>query len=647
MCGITGTVNWGDRHALSRMTDLLAHRGPDDQGIWQTTLPNGDSIGMGSRRLSILDLSDAGHMPMSTEDSRYTIVYNGETYNYPELRQWLAGRGYRFRSNSDTEAVLYLYRELGPDCLRKINGMFALAIWDSEKQELFLARDHVGIKPFYYLEHGRSLAFASEVKAILSLPRVERGIDFNAFNKYLSFLWVPEPQTMFKGVKKLPPGHYAIWRNGSLEIKKYWDLNFPDQGAGKPQNETELAEEVRERFFHAVKSQLISDVPIGAFLSAGLDSSSIVAAVAKETHKPIRTFTITFPERYRKDEDTLDDPRVARRTSEQFGCKHTEIVLEPDVVDLLPRLVYHMDEPTADPAIIACYLVNRHASIDTKVILSGTGGDEVFAGYRKYRAHYLAEYYQMLPKWFRNSVLEPGIALMPSFQDTAAKEYVRLAKKMTRSGSLTPRERFIGDGVYLSAGMKQSLCTPELFAQLDSPSFSQKHLELFENVKQADFLNQMLYVDINTFLVSLNLNYNDKMSMASSVEVRVPFLDRELMEWTAANVPPELKMRGATAKHIFREAMRPVLSAEVLNQKKAGFGAPVGKWLSTDLGVMVEDLLSESNLKKRGFFNPAAVHRLVSEHRSGRQDWSVQIWQLITLELWMNTFMDAKRDAAD
>ena len=640
MCGINGTINWGDSESLARMTSVQAHRGPDDHGTWESSLADGTRVGLGSRRLAILDLSPAGHMPMSTDDGRLTIVYNGEVYNHPRLRRELVAKGYSFRSNGDTETVLKLYQEYGPESVRRLNGIFAFAIWDRREGQLFLARDHFGIKPLYYCHEGNRLAFASEVKALLELPGIRREINFEALNQYLTFLWVPDPATMFDGILKLPAGHYATFKNGRLEISEYWDLKFPSREHRFDANEAELAEELRERFTASVKAQMLSDVPLGAFLSAGLDSSSIVAAMAQNSPDPVRTYTIAFPDKYRRGELTLDDTRVARRTAEHFGCRHTEIIVEPDVVDLLPKLIYHMDEPVADPAIITAYLVNREARKTVTVLLSGVGGDELFAGYRKHRAHALAEQYRKVPAVVRRKIVEPAVLALPAMRGTPVKGYVRLAKKMARSGSLDPRDRFLMDSTYLTEDHLEMLYSPATRERMNGNHAWSRHLEYFDRVEDADFLNQMLYLDTKAFMVSLNLTYNDKMSMASSVEVRVPFLDWELAEWVAANIPPDLKLHKGTTKHILREAARPLVPREVLEQKKAGFGAPADYWLARDLREMVDDLLAEQRIGERGLFDPAAVRLLVSEQRSGREDWSLQLWQFLTLELWMQRFID-------
>jgi len=626
------------------MTAIQSHRGPDDSGLWERRFPNGSYFALGSRRLAIIDLSASGHMPMCNEDRSLWITYNGEIYNFKELRHELQGKGHSFASHTDTEVVLHLYQEEGPECVKRLNGMFAFAICDlrSGRPELFLARDHFGIKPFYYAQRGDGLAFASEIKTLLEVPGIDAELDSESLHQYLTFLWVPEPRTMFRGIHKLPAGHCATFRAGQLSITKYWDLEFPAEGASYPRSEQELIEEVRERFRQSVKGQMISDVPVGAFLSAGLDSSSIVAMMTQSTRQPVRTYTITFPKKYRVGENTLDDPEVPARLCHRLGCENQQIVVEPDVAGLLPKITWHMDEPTADPAIIAAYLVCREARKSSTVLLSGVGGDELFAGYRKHVAHYWGEAYRRIPSALRG-LIELPLNGLRSLHGSPLKGNVRLARKMARSGALGARERFVMNCTYLDAEQKGSLYNPELLQEIGAYDPCVRHWESFDRVRNADFLNQMLYLDSKIFMPSLNLNYNDKMSMASSVEVRVPFLDRELAEFTARSIPPNLKLKGQLlpkTKYIFRKAMRDVLPAEVLNQPKAGFAAPVDYWLAHDLREMVDDLLSASQIRQRGLFRPGAVRTLIDEHRQGMQDWSMQIWQFLTLEIWMQTFLD-------
>jgi asparagine synthase (glutamine-hydrolysing) len=653
MCGIAGLANCGDRDVLRRMTHVQAHRGPDDSGVWERKFPDGSYIGLGSRRLAILDLSADGHMPMCNEDGTVWITYNGEIYNFAELRRELQVKGHHFASNTDTEVVIHLYEQEGADCAHRLKGMFAFAICDlrSGRPELFLARDHFGVKPFYYAHHGRKLAFASEAKALLHVPGIEAEIDLESLHQYLTFLWVPDPKTMFRGIYKLPAGHCATFRDGELKIRRYWDLSFPRADAAYSRSEADLADEVRERFRHSVEEQMVSDVPIGAFLSAGLDSSSIVAMMCRATRQPVRTYTITFPRKYRVGETTLDDPAVPARLARQLGCENQQIVVEPDVADLLPRLTWHMDEPTADPAIIAAYLVCREARKQATVLLSGVGGDELFAGYRKHAAQRWSQTYQRMPLGVRAGI-EQALSALPGLRGTTMKGSVRLAKKMARSASLEPQENFIRNCTYLDAQQKTNLYTDAVRNHLNACDPAVRHHANFGAVRDADFLNQMLYLDTKIFMVSLNLNYNDKMSMASSVEVRVPFLNREFAEFAAWNIPPDLKLKGffrPTTKHIFRQAMKDILPDEVLRQPKAGLGAPVDYWLAHDLREMVDDLLSETNIRSRGLFRPEAVRRFVEEHRSGGGDWSMQIWEFLTLEHWMRIFLDvgAQRSAEE
>jgi asparagine synthase (glutamine-hydrolysing) len=584
-------------------------------------------------------------MPMSNEDGTVWITYNGEIYNFADLRRELEAKGHRFRSHTDTEVVLHLYEEYGPDrfkdCLNRLNGMFALAICDlrGSAPKLFLARDHFGIKPLYYFERGGKLAFASEVKALLEVPGVETSINMDALDKYLTFLWVPDPLTMFEGIYKLPAAHYAVWQRGELKIEPYWDLTFPPAEHRFDRTEDDLADEIRQRFCASVEQQMVSDVPIAAFLSAGLDSSSIVAAMSRK--QPVRTYTITFPEKYRVGESAMDDPAVPRRLARSLGCEHHEIVVEPDVVGLLPNLTWHMDEPTADPAIITAYLVCREARKQSTVLLSGVGGDEIFAGYRKHVAHAWAEEYRRIPGIAR-STAERALLALPSLRGTRLKGSVRLAKKMARSAALSPVEAFIRNCTYLDAQQKANLYAPELH-QSTRGNPADRHLAGFDKVRHADFLNQMLYLDTKIFMTTLNLTYNDKMSMASSVEVRVPFLDRDFVEFAAWNVRPGWKLKGKwrpVTKHIFRQAMRSMLPDEVIRQPKAGFAAPVDYWLAHDLRPMVDDLLSDSQVRRRGLFRPEVVRGYIDEHRRGTEDWSMQIWQLLTLEIWMQLFLD-------
>ncbi len=667
MCGIAGFAGRNTTEGLERMTAVLRHRGPDDHGTLAFQGPGGWT-GLGSTRLAIQDLSGAGRMPMSTEDGRYAIVYNGELYNFPDLRRTLEGRGRRFRSGGDTEVVLEAYREWGAACLDRFNGIFALAIWDDHEKSLFLARDHFGVKPLYMVGlPGGGLAFASEAKALFELPEVEAAVDAAALVRYLTFLWVPEPGCLFRGVTKLPPAHYCLYRAGAgggtglPERRRYWELRFPGmegegavsacgrraaaggrRSAGRRSAAREpsgLAAQVRERLGAAVERQMLSDAPVGAFLSAGLDSSCIVAAMADRSDEPVRTFTVDAAPSGAGGAYAFDDPGVAERTARRLGCRHRTLRAEPAVAELLPKLAWHMDEPVGDPAVVTAYMVSRAASRDVKVLLSGVGGDEVFGGYRKYRAHDLALRYQRLPGLLRRGLVEPLAARLPALARARLAPRVRLLKKMARSASLPPVDRFVANSVYLDEDERAGLLTDRLADGVGGADPREDHLDAFARCEGADFLHRMLYVDMATFLPSLNLLYTDKTSMAASVEVRVPFLDRELVEWTAARVPPSMKVNGSVAKYVLRLAMGDAVGPEVLAQPKTGFGAPAGLWLRDGLSEMMQDLLAPDRVRRRGLVRAEAVQSLIARHMSGREDLSFQLWQLLALELWAERFL--------
>lgn len=642
MCGIAGTVNWGDRELVERMCDLQAHRGPDDSGTWSSTSPDGTRVSLGSRRLAIVDLSKNGHMPMSSGDGSLWITYNGEVYNFPALRNELEAEGHRFRSRTDTEVILKLYELEGEECVKRLRGMFAFAICDlrSGSPKLFLARDHFGVKPLYYMQKGSRFAFASEAKALFLLEPAQ--LNNEELGRYLTFLWVPEPETLFEGVHKLPAGHCATLQNGELTIRPFWQLAMPDRGARFGRTEEDLAEQTRELLSNSVREQMISDVPLGSFLSAGIDSASIVAMASEATSRPLKTYTISFPARHRVGENTLDDPAVASRVADHFGCDHHQIVVEPDVASLVSKLVWHMDEPIADPAIVMAYLVCREARNQVTVLLSGIGGDELFAGYRKHVAAVWARMYRNMPRFLRDHVVSPVVRALPSLQGTHWKGLVRLTKKMERSASLPPEDAFLMNSTYLDADEQHSLLSEQYRELLGREDTWRLHRERFREVANADFLNQMLYVDTTTFMRSLNLNYMDKMSMACSVETRVPFLDPRLAEFAATQVPPGMKLHGTinpTTKYLLRKSMEGVLPKEVFRQPKAGFFAPIDYWLSHDLRDMVGDILSPERLRQRGIFDPKAVWDMIAQQRSGERDWSMQIWQMLIFEIWADAYL--------
>lgn len=639
MCGLVGSV--GLTHVAVAALRSIQHRGPDDSGQVDLWASSGQAVSLASTRLAIRDLSPFGHMPMQSDDGQITLAYNGELYNDTALRAWLSARGVRFRSGSDTETVLRMYEALGLDFIGELEGMFAFCLWDARHDRMVVGRDPFGVKPLYYTTMHGGFACASEVKALLTIPGVSASVDPVALQQYLTFLWVPDSRTMFEGIYKLEAGHVGVFERGAFRSHRYWDLEFPEADHRYDSNEGELVERFRDLFDDSVRRQMVSDVPLGAFLSAGLDSSAIVASMAKVSSEPVRTFTIRFPSDKRT--LTLDDTAVAARTAAHFGCDHTTIDVEPDVVDLLPKLVWHLDEPIADPAAITAYLVNRAAREHVTVVMSGVGGDELLAGYRKHVAQLWGNRYRRLPPALRDRIIARAVNRLPAAQGSRMSGHVRLAKKWVNSASLDPDDMFLMNSTYFERAARERLMTSDAWSNVDTLDPWQRHRQHFAAAGDADPLNRLLYVDTKAFMVSLNLTYNDKASMAVPTEVRVPFLDRALAEFMATEVPPSLKLHGRvrpTTKYLLRKAMTGVLPDEVLHQPKAGFGAPVGRWLNEDLAPMINDLLSHEQVTRRGWFNPAEVSAILERHRNGRDDMSLQIWALLTFELWQQQFVD-------
>ena len=632
MCGICGAVGSADEQLIRSMLRPIAHRGPDDEGVYVSDTSTGVRVGLGHRRLSIIDLSPGGHEPMADDTGRIWLTFNGEIYNFMQVRRELEKLGHRFRSESDAEVIIYAYKEWGTECLSRFNGMFAFAIWDARDESLLLARDRLGIKPLYYADTPSGFAFASEIKALLAIPGFERAVDLAALDQFMTFLWTPDPGTVFRGVSKLPPGHYLVYRDGRAEISEYWDLHFEEDDS---LSEDEWAERVRAQISESVRAQMIADVPLGAFLSGGLDSSAIVALMTRTAEQKITPYTFGFKRDDLRYDILEDDVKYARIVGERFRTDYHEEFLEPSVMDLLPKLIYHLDEPVADPAIMTSYLICRAARERLTVLLSGMGGDEVFAGYPRHLAVRVADAYNMIPQF----VSRPLVAALPGSRPGRFNALFRNTKKLARSAALPERERYLGFGTYFSEDDKRGLYSGEMADQAREFDAYREHRKYFERVAGEDFINQMLYVDMKTFLPCLNLAYTDKTSMASSMEVRVPLLDHELIE-LSAKIPARLKLKGLTRKYIFKRAAESWLPREIIHRKKAGFSAPVRAWLVRDLREMVEDLLSDANIKRRGYFDYGFVRRLIDDNLSGREDNSLKIFQLLTLELWHRTFID-------
>jgi asparagine synthase (glutamine-hydrolysing) len=645
MCGICGIAGFTDRSLLEQMTSIITHRGPDDSGIY---ISSAAQVGLGNRRLSIIDLSHAGHMPMSNEDGRIWITYNGEIYNFRELRRELQDHGHQFRSNTDSEILLHGYEEWGLDMLDRLNGMFAFALLDlregSDAPKLLLARDRFGIKPLYYTAVGNTLIFGSEVKSILLSASAPRQMNLQALHQYLAFRWVPGPETLFQGIYKLLPGHYLLWKDGDHTIRRYWNLSFqPDNTS----SEAELAEELRAILRRAVTRHLISDVPLGVFLSGGLDSSTILALATEATAGPVTAYTIAYRPEDGSLEQSDEDWKFARSVAKHFGADYNEIVLEPDVVNLLPKIIWHLDEPVSDAAAISTYLICNAAKPRLKVLLSGQGGDEVFAGYRVHLSHRLSELVRYVPEFARLGPLRSLLGVLPRLKNCLPGVHPglilachRYFDKLLQGASLPSEQRYVAFHSYCSAAELLDLYTPDLRKALAACVVGQRHLQYFGEVSQTDFLNRMLYVDAKTFLPELNLTYSDKLSSAASVEIRVPFLDAEVIEF-ASRTPAQLKLHRLTTKYILKKAMSGVVPEPVIRRRKAGFGAPTRMWLRRDLREMVDDLLSEESLRRRGHLNPKAVRQLIYKDRENAEDNAYRVWMILTLEIWQRTFLDA------
>ncbi|HEY0376021.1 MAG TPA: asparagine synthase (glutamine-hydrolyzing) [Pyrinomonadaceae bacterium] len=647
MCGIAGIISTKPEARIRLMLDAIEHRGRDDEGVWTSEVidDEGRRACLGHRRLSIIDTSSAGHQPMLSEDGRFVLTFNGEIYNYLEIRKELEARGRRFRTGTDTEVLLAAFVEWGEESLPRLNGMFAFAIWDDAERKLTVARDRLGIKPLYYANvpaangAGASFIFASEVKAILATDLVERAIDPEALNQFLTFLWTPDPHTLFRGVKKLPPAHVLTWHKNEVKVREWWDVSFDEIEEGR--GEEWWRERVLETLDRVVRMEMVADVPLGSFLSGGIDSSSIVALMKNHSGgRKVSTYTIGIEAQDLRYDIIPDDVVWARRVNELLDTDYHEIMLKPDVAELLPKLVYQMDEPAIDMAIPS-YLVSRAARETLTVMLSGMGGDEVFAGYPRQMAMRLASALDPVPGLIRRPLMKTVATMLPGGLPGKLTAPLRNAKKFARSAALDFENRYLGYGTYFTDDAKERLYSDALREAAREFDAYHYHRRYFARVRRATPLNRLLYVDLKTFLPCLNLTTTDKTSMAANLEVRVPFLNYELVE-LAARMPPSLKLRGLKRKYILKRAAERLLPKDIVWRKKAGFGAPIRSWLRGPLRPMVEDLLSEETVRRRGLFDPREVRRIIDANLSGREDYNLQVFQLLTLELWQQTFIDPR-----
>jgi len=626
MCGICGVYSFGNGapspDLLRAMNGTITHRGPDDEGYYMD-----GPVGLAMRRLSIIDVS-TGHQPIANEDETIWIVYNGEIYNFPVLREELERKGHVFRTRADTETVIHAYEEWGLDCLPRFNGMFAFAIWDKPRKRLLLARDPTGIKPLFYCRDANRLLFGSELKTLIAagIPRV---LEPEALDYFLTFEYVPAPLTLFRGVQKLLPGHALVIENDIVSGTKYWDVQpRPQEGS-----EEEIADRLFKLLKEAVRMRLVSDVPLGAFLSGGIDSSSVVALMAEVMDRPVETFSVGFDDR------TYNELSYAKVVAEHFATDHHEYVLKPDGCDI-EYLIRFMDEPIGDFSIFPTYLVSKVARRHVTVSLSGDGGDELFAGYDTYIANKIAGYYRRLPGLLRENVSEMLARVPPSAKK---KGIINRAKRFVEGESLPENMNHVRWMMFLSEAEKEQLYDREL-----AEYRRRDHLlvrQYFDEHEWGDTLNRQLYVDLKTYLVDDILVKVDRMSMAVSLEARVPFLDHDLIAFVAG-IPGEMKLRGMTTKYILKKAMERVLPATVLYRKKEGFSIPMKQWLNGKLRPLMEDMLSEGRLKGQGLFNAAYVQRLMAEHRNGVANHSHRLWALILFQLWHDVYLTGTRTPA-
>jgi asparagine synthase (glutamine-hydrolysing) len=627
MCGIAGIVSTAagqhiEAATIHRMCQAIFHRGPDDEGIFVK-----DGIGLGMRRLSIIDLA-GGRQPVFNEDRTIWIVFNGEIYNFPALREDLLKRGHQFSTHTDTEVIVHLYEEMGADCVSKLRGMFAFALYDERRRKLLMARDRLGKKPLHYALQGQRLLFGSEIKAILTVAPELAMVNNEALLQYMYFGYVPDPLTAFTTIQKLPPGHLLEFQNGAIDIRQYWEL--PQYGAHPPRVEEECLEEMERRLAEAVRIRLISDVPLGALLSGGTDSSTVVALMARASSKPVKTFAIGF-----RHEDFNEAP-YARMVAERYGTDHQELIVEPDVLTTVETLTSLLEEPFSDSSIVPTYYVSQMARKHVTVALSGDGGDEIFAGYDRYAAQLRHQAFEQIPAWARRFYRGRVYPRLPADM---------LGKKFSYHVSLPWRERYV-DAISLVPAFERDapLLSDEFRAVLrESGDPADVMYGYFDQAPANDQVSQMLYVDTKTYMVADVLTKVDRMSMAASLEVRVPLLDHEFVEW-ATGLPLHWKIRGRQQKYILRKlAERIGVPRKVLYRPKQGFAMPLVHWLKHELRELIMTLLLDARTLQRGYFQERGIRQLLDEHFRGRRNHSGQIWRLLIFELWHRNYLERIR----
>jgi len=627
MCGIAGMVQSHpdgavDRATIHRMCAAIVHRGPDDEGIVVKA-----GVGLGMRRLSIIDLA-GGHQPVFNEDKTVWIVFNGEIYNFPELRADLEKRGHRFYTCTDTEVIVHLYEDFGVDCVKKLRGMFAFALYDENRRKLVMARDRLGKKPLHYALTNGCLLFGSEIKAILAVAPELASVNNEALLQYMYFGYVPDPLTAFLPIQKLPPGHLLEFEAGRISIRQYWDL--PEYGTRQVRKEEECLEELEWRLAEAVRFRLISDVPLGALLSGGTDSSIVVALMARASSKPVKTFSIGFSH------DDFNEGHYARMVAKRFGTEHHELVLEPDVLKTVEKLTSSLEEPFGDSSMLPTYYVSCMAREHVTVALSGDGGDEIFAGYDRYAINLRRQVFERIPNWGRALYRERVFPYLP--------QNMR-GRKFSYNVSLPWRERYVDSISFLPSFERDiPLLSPEFREVLRTVENPENVMyKYFESTPAKDPISQTMYVDTKTYMVGDILTKVDRMSMATSLEVRVPLLDHEFVEWVTS-LPVEWKLRGAHQKYILRKlAERVGVPREALYRPKQGFAMPLVHWIRHELKDLIISALLEPRTMQRGYFNPEGVRQLLDEHFCGCRDHSSGIWRLLIFELWHRNYLEKVR----
>ena len=627
MCGIVGFVNKGpkrvDRSILERMNAAIAHRGPDDDGFYLN-----DGVALGMRRLSIIDLA-SGQQPIHNADKTTWIVFNGEIYNYQELRKDLEKRGHRFYTNSDTEAIIHLYDDYGADCLEHLRGMFAFAIWDTRDKSLFLARDRVGKKPILYSHQDNGgLIFGSEFQALLQHPDISREVDQEAIDSYLSYQCIPAPQTAFKQIRKLEPGHWLRWKNGTFETQRYWQ---PDFSRKIKISEEDAIRETTRILRESTKLRMISEVPLGAFLSGGVDSSIIVALMAQESSQPVKTFSIGF------EEQDFSELKYAKRVAEHVGAEYNEFIVRPNALEVIPTLVEHYGEPYADSSAIPTYYVSKETRKHVTVALNGDGGDESFAGYERYAAMQIAETYNRMPKALRKVFVENPVKLLPTSE--LKRSRFRDAKRFIQAANLPKTERYFRWNSTFSREMKSELYTKDFSASVVGQNASEYMDRWFAKANGSGILDAALLTDQMTYLPNDLLVKVDIASMANSLEARSPFLDHKLIEF-AASLPESMKMRRFQTKSLLKKVAARLVPKEVIYRRKMGFGVPIGKWFRGEMKDFVRSVLLSERSLKRGIVKPEMLERFVREHTNAERDHAFQLWTLLMLELWFQRFID-------